>query len=204
MRGKFIVIEGQDGLGKTTQAKLLCDYCTRLGRPVASLREPGGTSLGEDLRTLIKGHTEDIDPYAELMLLCASRIQLVKQVIEPTLAEGTIVVCDRYFYSSIAYQIYGYDLLRSSKNNQVFDLVAASTRGLYPDATIFLTGNSWRGLDGNDYFERHTEDYFDRVAEGYDKMAEEYSNLSCVNANRPVHEVHASIIAALHDLGCAG
>jgi dTMP kinase len=105
MQGHFIVFEGIDGCGKSTQAKKLVAYLKKTGKKVLSIREPGGTPLGEKIRDLLlHSKKTSISPRAELFLYMASRAQLVDDVIQPALAAGKIVVCDRFYYSTAAYQ----------------------------------------------------------------------------------------------------
>ena len=105
MRGRFIVVEGIDGSGKTTLAAKLARELKRRGRRVIRTREPGGTRLGEKIRgVLLDARNEAMTPQTELFLYMASRAQLVDQVIRPALRRGTDVVCDRYYYSTAAYQ----------------------------------------------------------------------------------------------------
>ncbi len=105
MQGRFIVFEGIDGCGKSTQAKRLVTHLKKKGKKVVSIREPGGTPVGEKIRDLLlHSKKTSISPRAELFLYMASRAQLVDDVIQPALAAGKIVVCDRYYYSTAAYQ----------------------------------------------------------------------------------------------------
>ena len=105
MRGRFIVVEGIDGSGKSTMASRLAGELRARGRNVLRTREPGGTLIGEKVRTLLlDAENAAMVPYAELFLYMASRAQLVDEVIRPALAKGTDVLCDRYYYSTAAYQ----------------------------------------------------------------------------------------------------
>ena len=105
MRGRFIVVEGIDGSGKSTVAARVADELTRRGRKVLRTREPGGTPLGEKIRTLLlDAKNAEMVPFTELFLYMASRAQLVDEVIRPALRKGIDVVCDRYYYSTAAYQ----------------------------------------------------------------------------------------------------
>ena len=105
MRGRFIVVEGIDGSGKSTVAARVAEELTRRGRKVLRTREPGGTPLGEKIRALLlDAKNSEMVPYTELFLYMASRAQLVDEVIRPALRKGVDVVCDRYYYSTAAYQ----------------------------------------------------------------------------------------------------
>jgi len=108
MDGLFITLEGLEGAGKSTQAKLLADSISEAGYPVTLVREPGGTHIGEAIRGLLADpQYDDMSPLTEVFLFAASRTQLVEQVIRPKLGEGTIVICDRYFDATLAYQGFG-------------------------------------------------------------------------------------------------
>ena len=112
MKGLFITFEGTEGSGKSTQISLLAERLRELGHTVRTLREPGGTPIGEEIRHTLK-HSKDNDamtPEAELLLMNASRAQLVREVIRPALAAGEIVLCDRFYDSTTAYQGYGRQL----------------------------------------------------------------------------------------------
>ena len=105
MRGRFIVVEGIDGSGKSTVAARVADELTRRGRKVLRTREPGGTLLGEKIRALLlDAKNAEMVPFTELFLYMASRAQLVDEVIRPSLRKGVDVVCDRYYYSTAAYR----------------------------------------------------------------------------------------------------
>lgn len=163
----FIVFEGGDGAGKSTQARALLRRLRRRSLPAILTREPGGTPLGESLRRLLKTR-EGITPKSELFLFAAARSQLVRQVIRPALQNGITVICDRFSASTVAYQGYGRGL--------ELDLVAGTnltaTEGLTPDLTILLdlplsAGTARKaGLHG-DHFDTAPKDFQERVREGY-------------------------------------
>jgi dTMP kinase len=133
--GRLITFEGIEGCGKSTQAGLLAGWLREKGWPVVEVREPGGTDLGEALRTLLLRHTpEAIDSRAELFLYLAARSQLVTRVIEPALAAGKIVLADRFGDASVAYQGGG----RSLGLARVRSMVRFATGGLVPDRTYLL------------------------------------------------------------------
>ncbi|MCR4408570.1 MAG: dTMP kinase [Anaerolineae bacterium] len=177
--GLFITFEGPDGSGKTTQIRLLYQYLQGLGYPVYLTREPGGTSIGDQIRAVLHDvHNTEMYPEAEILLYSASRAQLVRQVIRPRLAAGEIVLCDRYAESTLAYQGYGrqLDLLTLRA------ITAFATDGLRPDLIVYLdlpveeglrrrlaayqtSGEEWNRLDQEEVaFHR-------RVRAGYLEMA---------------------------------
>ena len=176
----FVTFEGGEGCGKSTQARALHKRVSESGIPVILTHEPGGTSLGEGTRRRLKqtGEVKDstqraeISPLAELFLFAASRAQLVAEVIRPSLEESTMVICDRYTNSTLAYQGYGRGLNLNSI--QVVNNIA--TQGLFPDLVILLDipveiGLARKKLARHDRFEREEIAFHRRVREGYLEMA---------------------------------
>jgi dTMP kinase len=139
----FITFEGPDGSGKTTQAQLLYEYLQGRGYPVFLTREPGGTSIGDQIREVLHSlENTEMLPQTEILLYSASRAQLVGQIIRPHLARGEIVLCDRYADSTLAYQGYGHGL-----DLQVLQVITAfATSGLKPDLTFYLDVDVEEGL----------------------------------------------------------
>jgi len=169
----FIVFEGGEGSGKSTQAGALYKRLVKLAIPAALTREPGGTPLGNRLaRWLKRTQDEDISPLTELLLFNASRRQLVEGVIEPGMKEGEIVICDRYTDSTTAYQGYG----RGLDLNMVRTINDAATRGLKPDLVVLLDIPAEKGLarkeaKRHDRFEQEDIAFHQRVREGYLELA---------------------------------
>ncbi|MER3448407.1 MAG: dTMP kinase [Chloroflexota bacterium] len=168
--GLFIVFEGPEGSGKSTQLRLLYRRLRRAGLDVVCTREPGGTPLGERLRRLLKGMpgSESLVAEAELFLFLAARAQLVRAVIRPALAEGRVVLCDRYSPSTIAYQAYG----RGLPLAQVTEADRLATGGLWPDLVVLLdlpveVGLARRGRREADRFEAEELEFHRRVRAGY-------------------------------------
>lgn len=174
----FITFEGVDGSGKTTQIRQVADYLKGYGYDVLSTREPGGTPLGNQIRTLLLENKDDPDIHAhtELLLFCASRAQLIAEVVLPHLQNGGVVLSDRYVDSTYAYQGYGHGL-DLKKLRQINEF---ATTGLKPDLTIFLDitpetalrrrakgtlfGETWNRLDDMEL------DFHNRVYKGYREM----------------------------------
>lgn len=137
MKGLFITFEGTEGCGKSTQISLLAERLKALGRAVRSLREPGGTPIGEEIRHTLQ-HSSDneaMTPETELLLMNASRAQLVREIIRPALSVGEIVLCDRFYDSTVAYQGYGRRLDLKMIHSMI-DVAVGETR---PDVTLLLT-----------------------------------------------------------------
>jgi dTMP kinase len=132
--GLFITLEGGDGSGKSTQARLLTDWLEEQGRTVLRTREPGGTDVGLEIREIVLHHRGDIDPRAEALLYAADRAHHIATKVRPALARGEIVVQDRYLDSSVAYQGAG----RVLGAREVRDLSLWAAEGLLPDLTILL------------------------------------------------------------------
>src|SRR5438132_11734557 len=136
MKGLFITFEGTEGSGKSTHIQLLAERLRAAGRIVRVLREPGGTPIGEEVRHILK-HSEQnqaMTAEAELLLMNASRAQLVREVIRPALAAGEIVLCDRFYHSTVAYQGYGRELDLTLVQT-IIDFAVGETR---PDLTLLL------------------------------------------------------------------
>jgi dTMP kinase len=169
----FITFEGAEGSGKTLQARALYRKLSRLTIPALLTHEPGGTPSGERIARLLKWAQDmDISPLTELMLFNASRAQLVREVIQPALKSGKVVICDRYTDSTTAYQSYG----RGLDLETVKAINTIATQGLNPDLTILLDIPVEEGLarkreKKRDRFEQENIAFHYRVREGYLKMA---------------------------------
>jgi dTMP kinase len=169
----FVTLEGLDGSGKTTQARLLGARLEAEGHQVVLTREPGGTPLGEEIRDLLL-HGGDVAPWAEAALYAASRAQHVEQLIRPALARGATVICDRYIDSSVAYQ----GIARGLGLERVLDLNLAAVGGLMPDRTILLeigVAEATARIDRElDRIEREGDSFRCRVAAAYRELAERF------------------------------
>ena len=192
----FISLEGIDGSGKTTQAKLLA---RALDDEVLLVREPGGTETGERIRQILKDPHLELDPLAELLLFCAARAALVAQVVVPAREEGTDVVCDRFSDSSIAYQ----GAARGLGTERVEEICDLATGGVWPDLTILLridpTLAAKRiGRRKADRFEEEGIELQRRVAEGYDEVARRHpERIRVVDADGDRKAVHEAVLAAV-------
>ncbi|MBT99167.1 MAG: dTMP kinase [Dehalococcoidia bacterium] len=167
----FIVFEGGDGSGKSTQVRSLQRRLHRRGIDVLRTREPGGTSLGQSLRKLLKSG-EPMAPISELMLFEAARAQLVEQVIKPFLSEGGVVIADRFTSSTMAYQGYG----RGLDRELIERLNREATSGLEPDLTVLLdlpveTALARKDHGDQDNFDGAPVDFHRKIRRGYSALA---------------------------------
>ena len=197
MAGHFIVLEGIDGVGKTTQVALLAEWLGSLAVPHLTVREPGGTPVGEAIRELVLGRPElDVSPRSELLLLLAARAALVRDVVRPALAVGTCVVGDRFALSTLAYQAYG----RGIDVDQVRSALDAATDGLQPDLYVLLDLPLVEALERRsaggaapDRIEREGEAFRVAVRDGYLALAESEPRVEVVSAAGSPAEVHRRV-----------
>lgn len=200
--GKFITLEGCEGVGKSTQLKLLKDALDARGIDSVFTREPGGSVLAEKIRTLII--TEEMDALTEAMLFAAARVEHVNQVILPALKEGKFVVSDRFVDSSVAYQGYA----RKLGEDFVKELNAYAYRTCLPDATVFIDMNpadSWRKRKGTvvegDRLEAESAEFHSAVYRGFKTLAEKDDRIVSVVPGADKTETAAKILAALKEKG---
>lgn len=174
-RGLLIVFEGPEGAGKSTQLKLLADALGASGASVVAVREPGGTIVGDEIRRILLDPESDIVPRSEALLFMASRAQLVEREIRPALAEGAIVLVDRFFLSTYAYQGDG----RGLPEDELRQANAMATNGLAPDLTLLLGIPVEAGLararerGQHDRMERAELEFHERVARAFRRFATE-------------------------------
>ena len=200
MAGIFITFEGTEGCGKSTHIKKLATRLEKEGHTVRTLREPGGTESGEEGRELLKHGPDNLTPQAELLLMNASRAQLVREIIRPALAAGEVVLCDRFYDSTTVYQGVGRGL-DSVHVQSVIDFAVGET---LPDLTLLLqipleTSEKRRAKRrGSDRFESADREFFMRIEAGYAALAEaEPDRIQVIDANRPLENVQADIMAAV-------
>jgi len=205
----FITFEGIEGSGKSTQMLLLREYLEGQGRSVLFLREPGGTSLGEALRSiLLTVGDEEISPASELFLYEACRAQLVANVIRPALSTGRIVLCDRFIDSTVAYQGHG----RGLDTAHIESMNETATGGLTPDITFFLDIEAEAGLKRawsrinksddaeemqEDRFEREDMEFHRRVRRGFLEIAAREQRVRLIDGRAEILPIHEEICAIM-------
>ena len=192
----FVSLEGIDGSGKSTQAKLLAEA---LGPETLLIREPGGTDAAERIRELLADPALELDPFAELLLFSAARADLLNRVVRPALEGGGTVVADRFADSSVAYQ----GGARGLGASYVLSLVDTTINGLWPDLTLLLRVDPEVGLGragGEDRFEAEGLELQRAVAEAYDEIAQIASDrVVVIDAEGSVEEVHRRVMEAVRD-----
>ena len=193
----FVTFEGIEGAGKTTQVRLLHEYLAQTTIPFIFTREPGGTPLGEKLRELLIDPLGQMSPEAETLLLSASRAELVDKVIEPALEEGRIVVCDRFWDATLAYQGYGRELPLET----LMQITMFAARNLAPDLTFLLdiplqvSAERMRDRKRSaDRMEREKRQFHERVAEGYRRLAAaDPQRIIMLDGTQPEEELAARV-----------
>jgi dTMP kinase len=192
----FISLEGVDGSGKSTQARLLTDA---LGQETVAIREPGGTEAAERIRELLADPSLELEPLAELMLFLAARADLTERVIRPALEAGRYVVADRFSDSSVAYQ----GAARGLGVGEVISLCDQATDGLWPDLTLLLRLDPKAGLgraEGDDRFEQEGLGLQEAVAQAYEEIAQIASDrVTVIDASGSVEEVHQRVMEAVDE-----
>lgn len=204
IRGKFITLEGGEGVGKTTNLKFIKHYLEQHNIPVVTTREPGGTPLAEKIRQLLLDNdSEAVSETAELLLIFAARAQHIKHVIEPALAEGTWVICDRFTDATYAYQGGG----RNMRVSTIESLENWVQGALRPDLTILLDAPVEIGLErarlrsAFDRFESEKTNFFEQVRRAYLLQLElNPQRIKLIKANQPLIDVQKALIDLIQPL----
>jgi len=211
-RGRFITFEGLDGCGKTTQLEKLAAVLRAEGIDVLTTREPGGTEIGERIRAvLLDSRTAGLDPMAEMALMFASRAQQLAQVIQPALAAGKWVLCDRFTDSTEAYQGAG----RQLGSDSVLRLHEVLCRGIWPDLTVLMDSEVEHSVKrarrrnqaavnsehaDENRFEQESTAFFTRVQQAFRTIAaREPQRVAMVDARRPAEIVHPEIVSIVRN-----
>ncbi|MDE7082929.1 MAG: dTMP kinase [Clostridia bacterium] len=202
MRGKFVTFEGCEGSGKSTQLKLLSEYLTSVGADFIMTREPGGSAISEDIRKIIlSGKNTAMCDECEALLYAAARIQHLREVIAPALDAGKLVVCDRYVYSSLAYQGFA----RGLGEKFIEEINAVALRDYPPDMTVFLdispkdAFKRKHGADKNDRIEQMGMDFHEKVYAGYKSLLEKHPDICAVYCGGTKFETAETIRKLLRD-----
>src|SRR5689334_7499878 len=203
--GRFVSFEGIEGCGKTTQIGLLSEYLKARNTPFTVTREPGGTAVGEGIRKiLLTSETIHLTAASELLLFYASRSQNILEKIKPALERGEMVICDRYYHASMAYQGYGSGIPLDFIQ-KITDLVCQPYR---PDVTFLLDIEPEVGLarararnhgrpENEGRFEVEDLEFYNKVRDGYLELASEDERLQIIYADRPIEAVHKHLLTLL-------
>lgn len=202
-RGRLITLEGPEGAGKTVLGQRLATALVGAGRSVVLTREPGGTRLGERLRSLLLENAGRVEPRADALLFNAARAQLVTEIIRPALAAGQVIVCARFTDSTLAYQGYGAGLPLA----ELRALAAVATEGLTPDRTILLDVESETGLrrkaegDRTRFEASFDLAFHERVRAGFLELAAaEPERFRVIDSSRGVDAVFADVLVAANEV----
>ena len=204
-QGKFVSFEGIEGCGKTTQIALLSEYLKKRNIPHTITREPGGTAVGEGIRKiLLNSETIHLTTASELLLFYASRSQNIQEKIKPALERGEMVICDRYYHASMAYQGFGRGIPLDFIQ-KLTDLVCQPYR---PDMTFLLDIEPEVGLarararnhartENEGRFEAEDLAFYNKVRDGYLELASEDERIQLIYADRPIEAVHRHLLTLL-------
>lgn len=203
-RGKFITLEGGEGVGKSTNLNFIKQQLDNAGIQVVVTREPGGTPFAEKIRQLLLENSEEtISEQTELLLMFAARAQHIHQVIHPALEQGQWVLCDRFTDATYAYQGYG----RNMDLQMIAWLEGKVQKGLKPDLTLLLDAPIDVGMERAnkrgelDRFEKEKQDFFERVRAGYQERAKKLpQQIKLINANLPLQQVQMEIERVINTL----
>jgi dTMP kinase len=204
-RGKFITFEGCDGSGKSTQLRMLSEYLKENNIPHIFTREPGGGKISEKIREIIlDGRNAEMTDECEALLYAASRVQHLKDRVEPALAEGKLVICDRYIDSSLAYQAGA----RGLDEKFVRDINAYAIENYLPDVTLFIdltpeeAFQRKHGADANDRIEQAGLDFHRKVYAAYKRLAEQDPRIVTINGRTTPEQMFSSVLNTLRARHC--
>lgn len=198
----LITFEGIDGCGKTTQIELLKGYFDSEKRNYFVFREPGGTDISEKIRALLLHDDEEMDPVTELLLFSAARSQLLIEKVKPLLEESEIVILDRFYDSTTAYQGFGREL---GDQNELIILNKLASHDTVPDLTFYLRISPEDAAARTKEFEKDRmessgDSFFQKVVDGYDTLSNTEDRFHTLNAMLPPEEIHDQIIAIVESM----
>lgn len=193
----FIVLEGIDGCGKSTQAKLLKEHFEKQGQQVVLTFEPGNTDAGKVLRKMILTDTNlTLHPRTELLLFNADRVEHVEKVIRPALAADKVVISDRYIYSTIAYQVGGRGF-----SDQIIDTFNDfTTDNVLPDHVFYIDldpGKALARISSKDKFEEEKISFYEKVRNKYIELSRSEANFILINGEQTITDIHEDILTSL-------
>jgi len=205
-RGKFITFEGCDGCGKSTQLRMLSEFLKKSGIPHIFTREPGGGKISESIREiLLNGKNTEMTDECEALLYAAARAQHLREIVEPALEAGKLVICDRYVDSSLAYQAYA----RGLGVDFVKKINAFALEQYLPDLTVFIdlspedAFKRKNGADENDRLEQAGMAFHQKVYAGYQEIAKEYpERVKRVDGKKTPQGIFEDVVKLLKDKGC--
>jgi dTMP kinase len=195
----LVTFEGIEAAGKSTLIAALASRLRSAGNGVLVTREPGGTPLGDSLRALFADPAYRIDAVAELMMLCASRAQLVADVIQPALRDGTIVLCDRFFDATVAYQGFG----RGLDVEMLLEVCLVATRRVAPDLTFLIdipvevSAARVRARGVPDRMERENQQFHERVRAGYLMLAKRFNRIHVLDGTQTTEAIADAVLAVI-------
>lgn len=198
----LITFEGIDGSGKSTQISLLKNKLIEHGHDVRVFREPGGTEVSELIRGMLLNPELDIDPVTELLLFSSARSQLIAEKVKPLLEEGVMVILDRYYDSTTAYQGYG---RKSMSIQEIDEINKIATHNVVPDVTFYLRLTLQQAAERTqhvrkDRMEQSGDSFFKRVIQGFEELATKEKRFKVIDANRAPNAIHEDVYAIVQDL----
>lgn len=193
----LITFEGIDGSGKSTQINLLEKYFSSKGKKVQVFREPGGTEVSEEIRSILLNPEIEIDPITELLLFSSARSRLISEKVLPALERAEIVILDRFYDSTTAYQGYGRECLPL---DQIQHINKVASHNKAPDFTFYLRLSLEESLNrranmSKDRMEQAGKEFFTKVIKGFDELSKTESRFIIIEASKSVEEIHSSIIS---------
>ncbi|MEQ9310403.1 MAG: dTMP kinase [Balneolaceae bacterium] len=193
----LITFEGIDGSGKSTQINLLEKYFSSKGKKVQVFREPGGTEVSEEIRSILLNPEIEIDPITELLLFSSARSRLISEKVLPALERDEIVILDRFYDSTTAYQGYGRECLPL---DQIHYINKVASHNKAPDFTFYLRLSLEESLNrranmSKDRMEQAGKEFFTKVIKGFDELSKTESRFIIIEASKSVEEIHSSIIS---------